>query len=814
MNLPLSPAVPIRPLAYAATCLLLLLAAPTSQAQVIFSDGFERTSFGPDWTTEPYAQWSIQNGKAYNTVEGPGGKLATTQSFSETNYVLETTAYPFEYGYWREYYLTFGEQSTPDSTYAIRYDRAWGGYLSIVKSTDNIYFPEVLATLKIALNDVDPLKIRVEHTDDGTIKLFIAEVGTAYADTALLQAVDTTYPNLGKLGWLISTQTAAQDFFVENISASVLPTSPVLFDDDFERAELGPFWDGGGWVIQDGQAYNAPDNNFQRLTTVPSFNATSYILETEASNFVTGYYRDYFLIFGQQDSLANTGYVLNYRADFGNSLSLGTIDGNYFFPIELDDQVLTLDPTKSYSFRIEKYDNGLIQIYLGDENGFSDVPVLEVIDTTYATLGRVSWSVATQTAGEDFFVEYIRAEVPAVQKTQPEKPAEDDLIKQVAVQSNNSYKISKLNEGETFFTDRPYTVTSVPGFLQGASFIKPPNNDKSLTTGGNFMTVYLKEPAIAYVAYDPRSSQLPAWLSDWTKTDLTIGTTDPGSPFYEVYSKRVPSAIFASYRNQLRIGANLAAPAVGSNMNYLVAFVAVPNFARYEAEDAALSGPQVASNQSGFSGTGFADYINKNNDYVEWTVDFAATAPYRILFQYANGSNAARNLRVTIDGQEVGTVQGTPTSGWTSWRSERIDPVSITAGEHRIRLTALSNSGPNVDYLQITPSDQMVPASALAARTAIPTKPRLEETVNTPAVVTVYPNPTAHELDFRLEAGPAHLRIMDLQGREVYRHTFEPTSGSGLMQHHLDVSSWRTGTYLYQLTTGEGVISGKVIKVP
>ena len=815
MNLPLPAAARIRPLAYVAVCFLLLLTAPTSLAQVIFSDDFERTTLGSAWDTEPYAQWSIQNGKAYNTIDGVGGKLATSQSFSETNYVLETVAYPFEYGYWREYFLTFGEQSTPDSTYAIRYDRAYGGYLSIVKSTDNIYYPEELATLKIGLNDVDPLKIRVEHTDDGTIKLFIAEMGTAYADTALLQAVDTTYPNLGKLGWLISTQTAAQDFFVESISASVLSTSPVLFADDFERAELGPFWDGdGGWVIQDGQAYNAPDNNYTRLTTVPSFDATSYVLETEASNFVTGYYRYYFLTFGQQDPDANTGYVLTYQADFGNLLSLGTIDGNYFYPTVLDDQVITLDPTKPHSFRIEKYDNGLIQVYLGDEDGFSDVPVLEAIDTTYATLGRVSWSAATQTAGEDFFVEYIRAEVPAEQKTEPEKPAEDDLIKQVAVQSNNSYEISKLNEGETFFTDRPYTVTDVPEFLQGASFIKPPNDDKSLTTGGNFMTVYLKEQAIAYVAYDPRSTQLPAWLSDWTKTDLTIGTTDPGSPFYEVYSKRVPSAIFASYRNQLRIGANLAAPAVGSNMNYLVAFVAVPTFARYEAEDATLSGPKVASNQGGFSGTGFADYINKNNDYVEWTVDFAATAPYRILFQYANGSNAARNLRVTIDGQEVGTVQGTPTSSWASWRSEDFDPVSITAGEHRIRLTALGNSGPNVDYLQITPSDQMVPASALAARTATSPKPRLEEVGDASAFVRIYPNPTADELDFRLTAGPAHLRIVDLQGREVYRHTFEPTSGNDFIQHHLDVSSWRTGTYLYRLTTARQTITGKVIKTP
>ncbi len=225
----------------------------------------------------------------------------------------------------------------------------------------------------------------------------------------------------------------------------------------------------------------------------------------------------------------------------------------------------------------------------------------------------------------------------------------------------------------------------------------------------------------------------------------------------------------------------------------------------------------MATNQTGFSGTGFADYINKNNDYVEWTVDIAATAPYRLSFQYANGSSAARNMRVTIDGQEVGTVLGTPTSSWTGWRGENIDPVVVTAGERRIRLTALGNSGPNVDYLQITPSDKMVPAvaSAVAARTATPSKPRPEEMVNASAFVSVYPNPTARELDFRLKAGPAHLRVLDLQGREVYRHSFtDPTTGSDLIQHHLDVSSWRTGTYLYQITTNEGVVTGKVIKVP
>ena len=809
--------IPRKNLFAAYLAVLLLLTGAATPAQVIFSDDFERTQLGPEWTSDPSAGWSIQNGKAYNNIDGILGKLATTQSFDETNYAIETIAYPFEYGYWREYYLTFGEQEEDDASYAIRYDGAYGGTLQIVKGTDNIYYGEVLASTRITLNDTDPLTFKIEHFSDGTINLFISEVGTAYSDTPLLQANDLSYPTLGKIGWHITTQTAAQDFFVESIEATVLSTSPVIFEDDFERTALGPFWESSGWTIQGGQAYNAPDNNGAFLTTAQSFNQTSYIIETEASNFVTGYYREYFLLFGQQDASGNAGYVVNYDPDFGGILSLGLVDGNYYYPEVLDDEVVEIDPSQPYTFKIAKYNNGLIQVYLGDENGFPDVPTLEAIDTTYATLGRVSWGNATQTAGEDFFVEYIRADVPDVQKTVPEKPAEDDLVKQLFVESSNAYEVGKLVAGETFYTDRPYTLTSVPSFLAGASFIKTANNDKKLSTSEDFLRVYLKQQAIAYVAYDPRSTQRPAWLSDWTKTNEVIGTTDPGSSYFEVYTKLVQFTLFETYPYQLSIGANLATPAVGSNMNYIVAFVPVESYVPYEAEAATLSGAKVAANHSGFSGSGFADYINPSNDFVEWTVDFAASSPYRLSFKYANGSQAERNLQLSLDGQVIDTLRGYASPGqWSSWRFESPDPVLINAGEHRIRLTAIGSSGPNVDLLQISPSDTYIPETAqtLGARTAAPYSPLPEETPRASHFVNVYPNPAVDQLDFLLENGAsgktAYLRIIDMQGKEVYA---QPLTGSGTMvKRRLDVTPWKTGTYLYQITTGQQIITGKIIK--
>ena len=244
-----------------------------------------------------------------------------------------------------------------------------------------------------------------------------------------------------------------------------------------------------------------------------------------------------------------------------------------------------------------------------------------------------------------------------------------------------------------------------------------------------------------------------------------------------------------------------------------MAFVPVEALTTYEAENARLSGPRVATNQSGFSGSGFADYINKNNDYVEWTVDLAATAPYEFSFRYANGSISNRNLRVSLDGQVIDTLVGYPTTGWSTWRSERIAAQLISAGEHTIRLTALGNSGPNVDYLSISPADRFdAGVNTTAARTTPPTRSSLAASDGLP-LVQVYPNPTTSQLDFVLANEPSSLRVTDLQGKVVYQHRLEGAAPSGEQRHHLDVSSWPTGTYVYQVRTGQEVVMGKFVKV-
>lgn len=121
----------------------------------------------------------------------------------------------------------------------------------------------------------------------------------------------------------------------------------------------------------------------------------------------------------------------------------------------------------------------------------------------------------------------------------------------------------------------------------------------------------------------------------------------------------------------------------------------------YQAEDAILSGAVVATDNSGYTGTGYADYQNASGDYVEWSFQAPAAGTYTLGFRYANGDTAARPLAVTLDGAADGTLPFASTGGWTSWQVQSL-VTTLAAGTHTVRLTATGASGGNIDYLGVS----------------------------------------------------------------------------------------------------------------
>jgi hypothetical protein len=123
---------------------------------------------------------------------------------------------------------------------------------------------------------------------------------------------------------------------------------------------------------------------------------------------------------------------------------------------------------------------------------------------------------------------------------------------------------------------------------------------------------------------------------------------------------------------------------------------------RYEAESAVISGGVVESNHAGFSGTGFVNTDNAAGPYVEWTVNSAAGGAATLSIGYANGTTVNRPLDVTVNGVLVrDELAFAGTGAWTTYSSVQV-PVTLQAGENKVRVTATTaNGAPNLDYLDV-----------------------------------------------------------------------------------------------------------------
>lgn len=598
-------------------------------------------------------------------------------------------------------------------------------------------------------------------------------------------------------------------FLFCSVRLSAQSTDLTIFEDDFNRTALGSFWQAQrGWSIKAGLAFNKDD--IGTLRTSAAYSQPSYIIETSAKGFTSGYYREFRITFGQANLYNDSMYVLRFSMYGSGLLTLGRSTDNIYNPKPLDEVAVypNFISVRWYKFKIARYKSGLIQVYVDKGTGYGTVPLLEAIDSEYGKTGHVGWQVSTQTAGEDFYVDWIRAYKPAMEKPAiKEKPVEDNLITQVSANSERSYKVSKLTAGVKEYTDRNYTITTVPPYLKGASFIQTANDDKK-NASDNFLSMFLKKAAIVYIGYDPRSTAIPDWLKLWTKTRDRISTTDPRLPYLEVYSKLVET--WQVYPYPLLLGGNLSSPAFGAETNYLVAAVERPNVIYLQAEDASLAGAMIANNHTNYNGTGFVDFINPSKDYIEWTVKIDVPGVYNLGFKFANGKSADRQLEIKTDGTNAETISFSSTSSWSSWAFYSGPNVFLTRGTHKIRATATGSSGPNIDELSLYYSSSSDPD--MTGQKDVKNKDLISYLFE-PAV-KAYPNPFVQstKIYYSLkEKAHVVLSIYSLQGQRVqilvngiqYPGDYQATFNAGKLS---------AGTYFYQLQTGNEVKVGKLFK--
>ena len=178
----------------------------------------------------------------------------------------------------------------------------------------------------------------------------------------------------------------------------------------------------------------------------------------------------------------------------------------------------------------------------------------------------------------------------------------------------------------------------------------------------------------------------------------------------------------------------------------------------YQAEDAELVGAEVAANQPGYNGTGFADYMNVKDDYIKWNVYVPTDGTYTITFRYALTAN--RPLRLTInDVVKVASLAFPVTGAWSTWGSFSTNQ-QLLEGPNSIMLTAIGSSGCNFDELII---------SGNGISTLKNPKSDIER-----KKVRIYPNPLntdklSIDMDGFENFSNIHVKITNLMGQIVFQ---------------------------------------------
>jgi chitinase len=126
-----------------------------------------------------------------------------------------------------------------------------------------------------------------------------------------------------------------------------------------------------------------------------------------------------------------------------------------------------------------------------------------------------------------------------------------------------------------------------------------------------------------------------------------------------------------------------------------------PGSTTIQAENATLSNAVVATNHTGFTGSGFVDYAAQAGSFVQFSVSRSAAGSAKLTLRYANGSTANRPASLIVNGTTVSTLTFGATTDWNTWTNATAT-VTLKSGTNTIRVSATTApGGPNLDSLTV-----------------------------------------------------------------------------------------------------------------
>ncbi|MEU3458838.1 carbohydrate-binding protein [Streptomyces sp. NPDC006733] len=143
---------------------------------------------------------------------------------------------------------------------------------------------------------------------------------------------------------------------------------------------------------------------------------------------------------------------------------------------------------------------------------------------------------------------------------------------------------------------------------------------------------------------------------------------------------------------------------------------------RYGAEIATISQGTVATNHTGYSGTGFVDYTNITGSYVQFTVNVDTAGSASIALRYANGTTTNRPMDITVNGTVVSAGAAfNGTGSWDTWATKTLT-LNLAAGANTIRATATTANGAPTSTTSTAAPPQEPDRPSPSAATSSPTR--------------------------------------------------------------------------------------------
>ena len=150
----------------------------------------------------------------------------------------------------------------------------------------------------------------------------------------------------------------------------------------------------------------------------------------------------------------------------------------------------------------------------------------------------------------------------------------------------------------------------------------------------------------------------------------------------------------------------------------------------YEAEDAILTGTTKFTTSdpnlyNGFTGKGYADYVNNTGDSITFNIVTSKTDTYNISFRYTNESVDTKNMKLTVNGNIVDDELAFPTTSngndfkgmhYFNYSLSSRD-VALNVGANTITLESNGDSGIRLDSLVIPElaTAQTIPVTSISA---------------------------------------------------------------------------------------------------